>query len=75
MCQNANASLILSSSSSPWPVGSDPEFARYVAGVNQAMQQKRQAQHIRRPGNARGNWPLADETHRTWPHPEYYSEG
>ncbi|KAL2088673.1 hypothetical protein ACEWY4_015572 [Coilia grayii] len=56
-------------------VGSDPEFARYVAGVNQAMQQKRQAQHIRRPGNARGNWPLPDDTHRTWPHPEYYSEG
>lgn len=56
-------------------VGSDPEFARYVAGVNQAMQQKRQAQHIRRPGNTRGNWPLADETHRTWPHPDYYTEG
>ena len=56
-------------------VGSDPEFARYVAGVNQAMQQKRQVQHIRRPSNARGNWPLPDEQHRTWSHPEYYSEG
>ncbi|KAI1889484.1 hypothetical protein AGOR_G00163350 [Albula goreensis] len=56
-------------------VGSDPEFARYVAGVNQAMQQKRQAQHVRRPSNARGNWPIPDEPHRTWPHPEYYTEG
>ncbi|XP_035275633.1 granule associated Rac and RHOG effector protein 1-like [Anguilla anguilla] len=56
-------------------VGSDPEFARYVAGVNQAMQQKRQAQHVRRPSNARSNWPIADEAHRTWPHPEYYTEG
>ncbi|KAK1785404.1 hypothetical protein P4O66_018779 [Electrophorus voltai] len=56
-------------------VGSDPEFARYVAGVNQAMQQKRQAQHVRRPSNTRGNWPLPDDQHRTWSHPEYYSEG
>ncbi|KAL1007418.1 hypothetical protein UPYG_G00086530 [Umbra pygmaea] len=56
-------------------VGSDPEFARYVAGVSQAMQQKRQVQHIRRPSNSRGNWPLPDEQHRTWSHPEYYSEG
>ncbi|KAG9338017.1 hypothetical protein JZ751_027180 [Albula glossodonta] len=40
-----------------------------------AMQQKRQAQHIRRPSNARGNWPIPDEPHRTWPHPEYYTEG
>ncbi|XP_062860968.1 granule associated Rac and RHOG effector protein 1-like [Trichomycterus rosablanca] len=56
-------------------VGSDPEFARYVAGVNQAMQQKRQAQHVRRPSNARSNWPLPDDQHRTWSHPEYYSEG
>uniref|UniRef100_A0A8C9VWU5 Granule associated Rac and RHOG effector 1 n=1 Tax=Scleropages formosus TaxID=113540 RepID=A0A8C9VWU5_SCLFO len=56
-------------------VGSDPEFARYVAGVNQAMQQKRQAQHLRRPSNARSNWPMADEPHRTWPHPDYYAEG
>ncbi|XP_066541348.1 granule associated Rac and RHOG effector protein 1-like isoform X1 [Hoplias malabaricus] len=55
-------------------VGSDPEFARYVAGVNQAMQQKRQAQLVRRPGNTRGNWPLPDDQHRTWSHPEYYSE-
>ncbi|KAM3876598.1 granule associated Rac and RHOG effector protein 1 [Diretmus argenteus] len=56
-------------------VGSDPEFARYVAGVSQAMQQKRQVQHIRRPSNARSNWPIPDEQHRTWSHPEYYSEG
>ncbi|XP_061601598.1 granule associated Rac and RHOG effector protein 1-like [Cololabis saira] len=56
-------------------VGSDPEFARYVAGVNQAMQQKRQVQQIRRPSNTRSNWPMPDEQHRTWPHPEYYSEG
>ncbi|KAJ8340623.1 hypothetical protein SKAU_G00352560 [Synaphobranchus kaupii] len=56
-------------------VGSDPEFARYVAGVSQAMQQKRQAQHVRRPSNARSNWPISDEAHRTWPHPEYYAEG
>ncbi|KAG5839323.1 hypothetical protein ANANG_G00203810 [Anguilla anguilla] len=56
-------------------VGSDPEFARYVAGVNQAMQQKRQAQHVRHPSNARSNWPIADESHRSWPHPEYYTEG
>ncbi|KAK5914939.1 hypothetical protein CesoFtcFv8_000578 [Champsocephalus esox] len=56
-------------------VGSDPEFARYVAGVSQAMQQKRQVQHIRRPSNTRSNWPMAEEQHRTWSHPEYYSEG
>ncbi|XP_064168046.1 granule associated Rac and RHOG effector protein 1-like [Anguilla rostrata] len=56
-------------------LGSDPEFARYVAGVNQAMQQKRQAQHVRHPSNARSNWPIADESHRSWPHPEYYTEG
>uniref|UniRef100_A0A674B0Q2 Granule associated Rac and RHOG effector 1 n=1 Tax=Salmo trutta TaxID=8032 RepID=A0A674B0Q2_SALTR len=56
-------------------VGSDPEFARYVAGVSQAMQQKRQLQHIRRPSNTRSNWPVPDEQHRTWSHPEYYSEG
>ncbi|XP_035538055.1 granule associated Rac and RHOG effector protein 1-like isoform X2 [Morone saxatilis] len=56
-------------------VGSDPEFARYVAGVSQAMQQKRQVQHIRRPSNPRSNWPMPDEQHRTWSHPEYYSEG
>ncbi|XP_034041728.1 uncharacterized protein KIAA0355-like [Thalassophryne amazonica] len=56
-------------------VGSDPEFARYVAGVSQAMQQKRQVQHIRRPSNTRSNWPMPDEGHRTWSHPEYYSEG
>ncbi|KAM9410374.1 granule associated Rac and RHOG effector protein 1 [Pholidichthys leucotaenia] len=56
-------------------VGSDPEFARYVAGVSQAMQQKRQAQHIRRPSNTRSNWPMPDEQHRTWSHPDYYSEG
>ncbi|KAK2853529.1 hypothetical protein Q5P01_006190 [Channa striata] len=56
-------------------VGSDPEFARYVAGVSQAMQQKRQVQHIRRPSNTRSNWPMSDDQHRTWSHPEYYSEG
>uniref|UniRef100_A0A3Q1H9F7 DUF4745 domain-containing protein n=1 Tax=Anabas testudineus TaxID=64144 RepID=A0A3Q1H9F7_ANATE len=56
-------------------VGSDPEFARYVAGVSQAMQQKRQVQHIHRPSNTRSNWPMPDEQHRTWSHPEYYSEG
>ncbi|XP_054696645.1 granule associated Rac and RHOG effector protein 1 isoform X2 [Grus americana] len=56
-------------------VGSDPEFARYVAGVNQAMQQKRQAQHVRRPSNARSNWPLPDDPHKTWPFPEYFTEG
>uniref|UniRef100_A0AAV2LPT4 Uncharacterized protein n=1 Tax=Knipowitschia caucasica TaxID=637954 RepID=A0AAV2LPT4_KNICA len=57
-------------------VGSDPEFARYVAGVSQAMQQKRQVQHIRRPSNNRSNWPMPDEQqHRTWSHPEYYNEG
>uniref|UniRef100_A0A8C4IHD5 DUF4745 domain-containing protein n=1 Tax=Dicentrarchus labrax TaxID=13489 RepID=A0A8C4IHD5_DICLA len=56
-------------------VGSDPEFARYVAGVSQAMQQKRQVQHIRRPSNPRSNWPMPDEQHRTWSHPEYYNEG
>ncbi|KAG8437406.1 hypothetical protein GDO86_008197 [Hymenochirus boettgeri] len=56
-------------------VGSDPEFARYVAGVNQAMQQKRQAQHIRRPGNTRSNWPHPDDSHRTWPFQEYFTEG
>lgn len=59
----------------PRTVGSDPEFARYVAGVSQAMQQKRQVQHIRRPSNPRSNWPMPDEQHRTWSHPEYYSEG
>ncbi|KAM8877198.1 granule associated Rac and RHOG effector protein 1 isoform 1-T3 [Synchiropus picturatus] len=56
-------------------VGSDPEFARYVAGVSQAMQQKRQVQQIRRPSNPRSNWPMHDEQHRTWSHPEYFSEG
>ncbi|XP_027557321.1 uncharacterized protein KIAA0355 homolog [Neopelma chrysocephalum] len=58
-------------------VGSDPEFARYVAGVNQAMQQKRQAQQVRRPSTstARGNWALPDEPHKTWPFPEYFAEG
>ncbi|XP_036399295.1 granule associated Rac and RHOG effector protein 1-like isoform X2 [Megalops cyprinoides] len=56
-------------------VGSDPEFARYVAGVSQAMQQKRQVQHIRHPSNTRSNWPITDEPHRTWNHPEYYAEG
>ncbi|KAI1904288.1 hypothetical protein AGOR_G00004130 [Albula goreensis] len=39
------------------------------------MQQKRQAQHVRHPSNARSNWPISDETHRSWPHPEYYTEG
>ncbi|XP_037103138.1 LOW QUALITY PROTEIN: granule associated Rac and RHOG effector protein 1-like [Syngnathus acus] len=56
-------------------VGSDPEFARYVAGVSQAMQQKRQVQHPRRLSNPRSNWPMPDDQHRTWTHPEYYSEG
>ncbi|KAM9302369.1 granule associated Rac and RHOG effector protein 1 [Gastrophryne carolinensis] len=56
-------------------VGSDPEFARYVAGVNQAMQQKRQAQHVRRPSTTRSNWPHPDDPHRTWPFPEYFNEG
>ncbi|XP_005368492.1 uncharacterized protein KIAA0355 homolog [Microtus ochrogaster] len=56
-------------------VGSDPEFARYVAGVSQAMQQKRQVQHGRRPGNPRGNWPPMDDAHRTWPLPEFFTEG
>ncbi|KAM8946932.1 granule associated Rac and RHOG effector protein 1 isoform 2-T2 [Pelodytes ibericus] len=57
-------------------VGSDPEFARYVAGVNQAMQQKRQTQHIRRPSNPRStNWPHPEDSHRTWPFPEYFTEG
>lgn len=56
-------------------VGSDPEFARYVAGVSQAMQQKRQAQHGRRPGNPRGNWPPMEDSHRTWPLPEFFTEG
>ncbi|KAJ8281364.1 hypothetical protein GJAV_G00066770 [Gymnothorax javanicus] len=56
-------------------VGSDPEFARYVAGVNRSVQQKRQAQHVRRPSDACGDWPIADEAHRTWPRPEYFSEG
>uniref|UniRef100_A0A8C1XSD9 Granule associated Rac and RHOG effector 1 n=1 Tax=Cyprinus carpio TaxID=7962 RepID=A0A8C1XSD9_CYPCA len=69
-----HTSLSLSLSVSP-SVGSDPEFARYVAGVNQAMQQKRQAQHVRRPSNTRSNWPHPDEQHRGWTHPEYYSEG
>ncbi|XP_066492871.1 granule associated Rac and RHOG effector protein 1 isoform X1 [Tiliqua scincoides] len=56
-------------------VGSDPEFARYVAGVSQAMQQKRQAQHFRRPSNARSNWTHPDDPHRTWPFPEFFTEG
>ena len=56
-------------------VGSDPEFARYVAGVSQAMQQKRQIQHGRRPGNPRGHWPPMDDAHRTWPFPEFFTEG
>uniref|UniRef100_A0A4W3JY36 Granule associated Rac and RHOG effector 1 n=1 Tax=Callorhinchus milii TaxID=7868 RepID=A0A4W3JY36_CALMI len=56
-------------------VGSDPEFARYVAGVNQVMQQKRQAQHVRRHSTARTNWPVSDEPHRTWQPPEYFTEG
>ncbi|XP_064130148.1 granule associated Rac and RHOG effector protein 1 isoform X3 [Loxodonta africana] len=56
-------------------VGSDPEFARYVAGVSQAMQQKRQAQHGRRSGNPRGNWLPMDDAHRTWPLPEFFTEG
>ncbi|XP_033898467.1 granule associated Rac and RHOG effector protein 1-like isoform X1 [Acipenser ruthenus] len=56
-------------------VGSDPEFARYVAGVSQAMQHKRQAQHVCRPSNTRSNWAAPDEPHRTWPPPKYYTEG
>ncbi|XP_075432493.1 granule associated Rac and RHOG effector protein 1 [Ascaphus truei] len=56
-------------------VGSDPEFARYVAGVNQAMQQKRQSQHVRRPSSTRSNWSHPDDPHRTWPFPEYFTEG
>ncbi|XP_028811831.1 granule associated Rac and RHOG effector protein 1 [Denticeps clupeoides] len=56
-------------------VGSDPEFARYVAGVSLAMQQKRQAQHVRRASSTRSNWPVSDESHRAWSHPEYYNEG
>ncbi|XP_055504773.1 granule associated Rac and RHOG effector protein 1-like [Leucoraja erinacea] len=56
-------------------VGSDPEFARYVAGVSQAMQQKRQAQQMRRHSTARTNWPVSDEAHRTWHPPEYFTEG
>ncbi|XP_069758118.1 granule associated Rac and RHOG effector protein 1 [Narcine bancroftii] len=56
-------------------VGSDPEFVRYVAGVSQAMQQKRQTQHVRRHSTARTNWPVTDETHRTWQPPEYFTEG
>ncbi|XP_040185365.1 granule associated Rac and RHOG effector protein 1 [Rana temporaria] len=56
-------------------VGSDPEFARYVAGVNQAMQQKRQSQHVRRPSTTRSNWPHLEDSHRTWPFPEYFQEG
>ncbi|XP_048185716.1 granule associated Rac and RHOG effector protein 1 isoform X2 [Perognathus longimembris pacificus] len=56
-------------------VGSDPEFARYVAGVSQAMQQKRHSQHGRRPGHTRGNWPPMEDAHRTWPLPEFFTEG
>ncbi|XP_024898355.1 uncharacterized protein KIAA0355 homolog isoform X3 [Pteropus alecto] len=56
-------------------VGSDPEFARYVAGVSQAMQQKRQVHHGRRLGNPRGHWPPMDDAHRTWPFPEFFTEG
>ncbi|XP_030366927.1 uncharacterized protein KIAA0355-like isoform X4 [Strigops habroptila] len=56
-------------------VGSDPEFARYVAGVNQAMQQKRQAHHVPHPSNTRSNWPLPDDPHKTWPFTEYFTEG
>lgn len=56
-------------------VGSDPEFVRYVAGVSQAMQQKRQVQHGRRPGNPRGHWSPMDDAHRTWPFPEFFAEG
>lgn len=39
------------------------------------MQQKRQVQHGRRPGNPRGHWPPMDDTHRTWPFPEFFAEG
>ncbi|XP_048461718.1 granule associated Rac and RHOG effector protein 1 isoform X4 [Rhincodon typus] len=56
-------------------VGSDPEFARYVAGVSQAMQQKRQVQHVRRHSTARTNWPITDEPHRTWQPSECFTEG
>ncbi|XP_051884384.1 granule associated Rac and RHOG effector protein 1-like [Pristis pectinata] len=56
-------------------VGSDPEFARYVAGVSQAMQQKRQTQHVRRHSTARTNWPVTEEAHRAWQPPEYFTEG
>uniref|UniRef100_A0A8D0CK60 Granule associated Rac and RHOG effector 1 n=1 Tax=Scleropages formosus TaxID=113540 RepID=A0A8D0CK60_SCLFO len=55
-------------------VGTDPEFARYVAGVSQAMLQKRQAQHVRRPSNAHSSWPVSDEAHRSWTHADYYAE-
>ncbi|XP_075393767.1 granule associated Rac and RHOG effector protein 1 isoform X1 [Tenrec ecaudatus] len=56
-------------------VGSDPEFARYVAGVSQAMQQKRHAQHSRRTGHPRGHWPPMEDGHQTWPLPEFFTEG
>ncbi|GCC20141.1 hypothetical protein chiPu_0018764 [Chiloscyllium punctatum] len=56
-------------------VGSDPEFARYVAGVSQAMQQKRQVQHVRRHSTARTNWPITDEPHRPWQPSECFTEG
>ncbi|XP_072926570.1 granule associated Rac and RHOG effector protein 1 [Hemitrygon akajei] len=56
-------------------VGSDPEFARYVAGVSQAMQQKRQTQHVRRHSTARTNWPVSEEAHRPWQAPEFFTEG
>ncbi|XP_061329104.1 granule associated Rac and RHOG effector protein 1-like isoform X4 [Pezoporus flaviventris] len=56
-------------------VGSDPEFASYVAGVNQAMQQKRQAQHAHRPSNTHNNWPFLDDPHKTCPFPEHFTEG
>ncbi|XP_026547302.1 uncharacterized protein KIAA0355-like [Notechis scutatus] len=39
------------------------------------MQQKRQAQHFRRPSNARSNWSHPDDLHRTWPFPEYFTDG
>lgn len=38
------------------------------------MQQKRQAQHVRRPSNTRSNWLLPDDPHKTWPFPEYFTE-
>ncbi|XP_033929527.1 uncharacterized protein KIAA0355-like isoform X2 [Melopsittacus undulatus] len=56
-------------------VGSDAEFACYVAGVKQAMQQKRQAQHVHRPSNTHNNWPLPDDPHKIWPVTEYFTEG